>query len=245
MGLAETLKKINRKEQFNPGLLGVFISAGYFIKRGIYRGIRRNSSSMSGTMLDFGCGNKPYRRLFTVDRYIGIDIENSAHSHEGEPVDFIYDGRKIPFENKYFDCAFASEVFEHVFNLDEALDELNRVLKEGGNLLITIPFAWYQHEKPNDYARYTEFGIRHLLEKHKFKIVVHEKTSAFFETAVQLWISYLYEGVFPKNNFLKILLSIFFIAPFNIFGIIGSKIFPKNYDFYLNHIIVAKKAGDS
>lgn len=241
MSLKEKLKRINRKEQFNPGFLGVFLSAGFFIKRGIYQGIRRNAGVMNGKMLDFGCGNKPYRHLFTVEQYIGIDIENEAHSHEGEPVDVIYDGKTIPFENNFFDCAFASEVFEHVFNLDEVLVEIRRVIRKDGVLLITIPFVWYQHEKPNDFARYTEFGIRHILSKNGFEVLKHEKTTSFFETAVQCWISYLYEAVFPRNNFLRVLLSVFFIAPFNIFGIIGSKIFPKNYDFYLNHVIVAKK----
>ena len=240
-GLFTTLRNINRKEQFNPGFLGIFISAVYFIKRGIYKGVERNVSQMHGTMLDFGCGNKPYKHLFNVDKYIGIDIENPAHDHSAEPVDFFYDGTHIPFEQNYFDCAFASEVFEHVFNLDEVLDEINRVMKKDGVLLFTIPFVWYQHEKPNDFARYTEFGIRHLLNRHHFEIVKHEKTTSFYETAIQMWISYLYETLFPKNNFLRGLLCILFIAPLNIAGIIGSKILPKNDDLYLNHVIVARK----
>ena len=242
MGFIQRLKEINRKEQFNPGVIGVFISAGYFIKKGIYDGVKRNAPRLNGRLLDFGCGNKPYEHLFNVDSYTGIDIENVAHDHSNENVDVFYDGKRIPFDDNFFDSVFATEVFEHVFNLDEILVEINRVLKKDGKLLITLPFVWYQHEKPNDFARYTEFGISHLLRKHNFEIIVHEKSSYFFETTVQMVISYIYEGVFPKNTAVKMILSVLFIAPLNIFGIIGRKIFPKNGDFYLNHIIVAKKS---
>jgi len=241
MSFVEKLKSINHKEQFNPGVLGIFISAGYFIKGGVYNGVKKNAPMLSGKLLDFGCGNKPYRQLFKVDEYIGIDIENVAHDHSNENVDVLYDGKTIPFPDKSFDSVFATEVFEHVFNLDEILVEINRVMKKDGRLLITLPFVWYQHEKPNDFARYTEFGIKHLLNKHNFEVIVHEKSSSFFETTVQMSISYIYEAIFPKNKTAKILLSPIFIAPLNIFGIIGRKIFPKNSDFYLNHIIVAKK----
>jgi len=94
MSFSQKLKKINHKEQFNPGLLGVFISAGYFIKKGIYDGVKRNAPRLKGRLLDFGCGNKPYRQLFNVDEYIGIDIENVAHDHSNENIDVFYDGSR-------------------------------------------------------------------------------------------------------------------------------------------------------
>lgn len=237
----EYIKRINRKQQFNPGLIGIFVNASYFIKRGIYTGIKANAHNLKGKLLDFGCGNKPYKHLFNVEQYVGMDIKNKAHNHENESIDIIYDGRHIPFDNECFDCIFASEVFEHVFNLEEILNELNRVLKEEGVILITLPFVWYQHEKPNDFARYTVFGIKYILEKCNFKMIVHEKSSSWFETVIQLWNSYLYETIFPKNNFLKLVLCIIFITPFNLIGIIGKWVLPKNHDLYLNHIILAKK----
>jgi SAM-dependent methyltransferase len=66
-------------------------------------------------------------------------------------------------------------VLEHVFNPDDFLNEVNRVLKPSGKLLLTVPFVWDEHEQPYDYARYSSFGLRSLLEKHGFSIVKHEK----------------------------------------------------------------------
>jgi len=53
---------------------------------------------LSGKLLDFGCGRKPYKHLFSFDEYIGLDIVESGHNHEDEEIDVYYDGTKIPFE---------------------------------------------------------------------------------------------------------------------------------------------------
>jgi ubiquinone/menaquinone biosynthesis C-methylase UbiE len=58
----------------------------------------------------------------------------------------------IPFENERFDSILSTEVLEHVFNIDELLQEFNRVLKKGNN---NNPFTWEEHEMPYDFARYT------------------------------------------------------------------------------------------
>jgi len=63
------------------------------------------------------------------------------------------------------DGVFSSETFEHIFNLEEIIKEINRVLKKEGLLLATCPFLWPEHEVPYDYARYTSFAMKNLLEK--------------------------------------------------------------------------------
>lgn len=239
--MISTLKKYNYKQQFRPGLASVFINASYFTKKGIYRGIKRNAGELNGKLLDFGCGNKPYKDLFDVSEYIGIDIENEAHDHSQEPVDVFYDGKRIPFENGHFDNVFSSEVFEHVFNLDEMIEEISRVLRKDGKLLITLPFVWIEHEKPNDFARYTRFGIAHLLQKHGFEIEKSERSSTFIETIAQLASAYIYNTFIPSPTVLRWPLTILLIAPVNILGSILSFVLPDNKDLFLNHIIIARK----
>ena len=62
-----------------------------------------------------------------------------------------------------------SEVVEHVPDAPKALAEIARVLRPGGALLITWPFVYMMHEVPNDYARYTEFGMARLLASNGLK----------------------------------------------------------------------------
>ncbi len=46
---------------------------------------------------------------------------------------------KFPFKNNYFDCVFAGEIIEHVFDTDALLQEIKRVLKPNGALVLTTP----------------------------------------------------------------------------------------------------------
>lgn len=239
------LKEFNRRQQFEPGVFSLLTNANHFIKRGVFIGVRDNASKCKGRLLDVGCGNKPYRRFFNVDEYIGIDIHNEAHDHTGEPVDVFYDGKKIPFEDKRFDSVFSSEVFEHVFHLEELVVEINRVMVKDGILLVTLPFVWIEHEKPNDFARYSSFGIRNLLERQGFEILNLKKTSTYIETITQLRAAYVYNTLLPGRRLLRAFLAPLFVAPINVVGKFLSVILPDNPDLYLNNVVVARKIQDA
>jgi len=168
---------------------------------------------------------------------------NEGHNNSNSEVDFFYDGKILPFDAESFDSIYSSEVFEHIFNLEEILSELNRVLKTNGYVLLTFPFAWPEHEQPHDFARYTTFGAKSLFERHSFEVVAAEKGLNFFQTVLQLWSAFLYYHVFPKPNALKALLTLFFIAPINILAVLLAPIMPKNADLYASNIFVLKKKG--
>ena len=72
---------IYKKQQFIPNVLSIFINPFYFIRKGLFEKISENASQLNGTLLDFGCGAKPYKELFNVEKYIGVDIMNKAHLH--------------------------------------------------------------------------------------------------------------------------------------------------------------------
>jgi len=237
------LKKIWNKEQFYPSfILGIWINPIFILRRGLMNGVRDISQHLSGgKLLDVGCGSKPYEKMFDVEKYIGIDIEVSGHNHSSSKVDKFYDGKKIPLENEYFQNVFASEVFEHVFNIDELLDEISRVLKSGGKLGFTCPFVWDEHEQPYDFARYTSFAVEHLLDAHGFKLVQLTKSTGYFETVMQMLSAYIYQHVLPKNPYIRILLTPVLVSPVNIAAIILTKVLPKNTNFYHNNIVVAEK----
>ncbi|OSZ76877.1 hypothetical protein CAP36_10600 [Chitinophagaceae bacterium IBVUCB2] len=156
-------------KSFRPGLNNAF----YFTRGALYKKIKQFAPQLHGRLMDFGCGSKPYQSLFiNATEYIGVDYAGEGHSHTNESIDVLYDGKKIPFPDEYFDGAFSSEVVEHVFNLEEILPEIARVIKREGKLLITCPFVWPEHEVPVDYARYTQFALKDLLEKNGFSLLV-------------------------------------------------------------------------
>lgn len=120
----------------------------------------------NSTILDLGCGSRPYFALYN-DRFsscIGGD-----HNIRG-PIDVLLNAAKLPFMSASFDVVLMSEVIEHVREADKALKEIGRVLKPGGLLLITWPFNYMIHELPHDYVRYTEFGMSLLLNNAGLQI---------------------------------------------------------------------------
>ena len=234
-------KQRYNKSLFAPGWFGLFFNPYFIIRRGLFKKIKLLSPSLSGKLMDFGSGSKPYRNLFHVEQYIGVDIETSGHDHTHEEIDVFYDGKTIPFPDQHFDSIFSSEVFEHIFNLDAILNELNRVLKPGGKMLITIPFVWDEHEIPYDFARYTSFGIQHILKEKGFTILSSQKTTPYVATIFQMWIAYLYQHILPQKKQLRILLTPILITPFTVLGVLTSKLLPKNHNFYHNNVLLIEK----
>lgn len=216
----------------------------YFMRNGLLKEIAENARLLHGDLLDFGCGAKPYKQLFShCSTYIGIDYESPGHDHKNEQIDFFYDGKKLPFSNDSFDSVFCSEVFEHVFNLKDILPELNRVLKPGGYMLLTCPFVWPEHEKPFDFARYTVFALTDILESAGFEVIKVEKSGDFVKTISQLQVAWIHDVLAPKFTF-RFLIRFFrwsTIPIANIVAIAMSKVLPTNKDLYLSNVLLVKK----
>lgn len=235
-----TLKRIVKKEQFNPGILGIFTNPFYFARKGLFEGIARNAPKITGRTLDVGCGQKPYEHLMSSSEYVGLEID-SPENRMKKNADAFYDGTKFPFEDGEFDSVLANQVFEHVFNPDEFLGEVNRVLKPGGMFLMTVPFVWDEHEQPFDFARYSSFGLQALLSAHRFEILEHTKSVNDFRVIFQLINDYFYKKTVTGNIIVNQLFALILMAPVTIIGLIVSWIFPKNDDLYLDNIILARK----
>lgn len=235
------LQKYILKQGFNPDFLGLFINPFFFARKGLYTNIKKYSSEIKGIVLDVGCGRKPYRSLFNVESYIGMDIENEGHDHTNEDIDIFYDGVLFPFSENFFDSIISNQVFEHVFEPDIFLLEIKRVLKPKGKLLLTVPFAWDEHEQPNDFARYSSFGIKYQLEKNGFKIIKQSKSVNDIRVIFQLLNMYIFKKLKSKNKYINVIISVLFISWLNILGQIVSFLLPKNDDLYLDNIILAEK----
>lgn len=235
------LKKWREKENYLTSPFGMIVSPIYISRRGLYKSILKFASNIHGNVLDFGCGSKPYESLFSNSKsYIGVDIEVSGHRHIDSKVDVFYDGKKLPFPDKSFDSLVAFEVFEHIFNLDEVLTEITRILKHNGQMLISIPFAWPEHEVPYDNARYTSYGIKFILEKNGFEILEIYKSTTYFLATCQLMISYLAWNVFPVGGIPSRILQILIIFPLNIISVLLNYLLPKNYEYFSNSIILCR-----
>jgi 2-polyprenyl-3-methyl-5-hydroxy-6-metoxy-1,4-benzoquinol methylase len=144
----------------------------YFIRNKILLELIKFLPSVNGAILDVGCGEMPYKPLIVnfndrISSYIGLDIENPQYQSDKKP-DLFWDGNRIPLENSSVDCAMATELFEHLPDLETVLLEIMRVLKPGGKLFFTVPFLWPLHDAPQDEYRYTPFSLKRIIEQAGF-----------------------------------------------------------------------------
>lgn len=65
--------------------------------------------------------------------------------------------------NREYDLILCLNVLEHVYDFQTAIQNLHRALKDGGRLVVAVPFAFPMHDEPHDYYRYTEFALRRML----------------------------------------------------------------------------------
>ena len=229
------------REQFEPSLIGIFINPFYIARRGLFRNIRLFGGAVTGKTLDVGCGTKPYEHLFNSTEYIGMEIETTTN-RKGKKADVYYGGGGFPFNDGEFDSLVTNQVFEHVFNPYDFLKEINRVMKQNGTLLLTVPFVWDEHEKPYDYARYSSYGIQRILEQHGFGIITLVKSVNDVSLIAQLINGYLYKKTM-HNVLLRRITTATVMATITILGIVLGRLLPKNDDFYLDNVILAKKVS--
>jgi SAM-dependent methyltransferase len=236
----EKIRELLRRQDFYPGFLGLFTNPAYFARKGLLENIRHFSAQIKGRVLDVGCGTQPYRELFKNVEYVGLEID-TPKNRRNKNIDFFYDGNRLPFTDGEFDSVITTEVLGHVFNPDGFLQEIQRVLKANGALLLTTPFAWDENRQPYDYARYSSFGIAHLLEKSGFTIIEQRKSLADIRAIFQLSNNYLRKRIRIKNKHLKLLVYMALFGSLNILGSIFFEILPAHDDMYLHNVILARK----
>ena len=168
----------------------LFFNHLFIVKKLQRDALRKCSGYLSGRVLDIGCGCAPYRDYVSCRSYVSID-----ESPDVRP-DVKASCEQIPFKDNYFDSTICTEVLEHLAEPGKCVAEIFRVLKSDGYLYITVPQSWGLHYEPNDYWRFTRYGIEYLLKKHGFEIIETRRIGGIFSligvrAADVLWSGYV------------------------------------------------------
>lgn len=160
----------------------------------VYQGVNRLIEQyVSGRCLDAGSGRAPYKARL---RERGVELVTMDIENRSGDVDLVADIQHMPaVASASVDAVICTEVLEHVADPAAALGEIARVLRPGGILVLSVPHLSPIHEAPNDYYRYTRYGLAHLFERAGlelldlsaagglFAFLGHGLSQAFFTTA--------------------------------------------------------------
>lgn len=108
----------------------------------------------------------PFASLFN-GRYFALDYHAQLRFGERN-VDVDGDLRSLPFRSGSVGGVLCIEVLEHVSEPQVAADEMHRILRKKGRLLLTTPFMAGYHPAKGDYDdfyRYTHRGLQWLLRR--------------------------------------------------------------------------------
>lgn len=146
------------------------------------RFLEKYSVLIKGHLVDLGCGEAPYKNYFLqfAETYTGVDWTNTLHNSQADVVSDL--NKKIDLENNIADTIVSFSVMEHLREPQVFLDESYRILKDGGIIILQVPWQWWVHEAPYDYFRYTPYGLKYLFEKAGFTDIEIEAQNGFFTT---------------------------------------------------------------
>lgn len=161
--------------------MNIFQPDRYLLKKQI----QKHSHYVKGIVLDAGSGDgERYKSFFKFDKYIKLDINTNSGA------DIIGSIENIPLGDGSVDSVISTQVLEHVKNPQKAVYEFYRVLKSGGYCLVTVPQLNELHEEPNDYFRFTKYGLEEIFRNAGFKIILINQRGGFWSTNMQIQIRY-------------------------------------------------------
>ena len=123
-------------------------------------------------VLDIGGRYQPYRPLLKgkLSRYIALDVQPTAL------VDVVGSGESIPFKDATFDLAIATQVFEYFEKPHEAANQVHRVLRPGGALLMSVA-SFAPRFVDEECWRFTPGALRSVLANFSIVEIRPEATS--------------------------------------------------------------------
>lgn len=158
--------------------------SNHFSRGDLHAWVRAQRTAVSGDILNVGAGGE-------IGELIGacLSIDVDPKRNPDVVADICHLGSR--FADNSYDAVFMIEVLEHVHTPTKAIAEVHRVLKPGGICVMSVPYIFEIHDIPNDYWRFTEFGLRHLLKP--FSSVQLRRRNRYFRAAItpllRLWYS--------------------------------------------------------
>jgi SAM-dependent methyltransferase len=141
-----------------------------------------------------------------------LEFERVKEAQQDTPHALVAAAEHLPYRSNYFDTILSSDVLEHVADDHRATQEMVRVLKPGGRLIVFVPNRWYPFETHGHYWRgtyhfgntplinylpdtfrnklaphvrvYTKRGLRRLFADNPVRVITHQRIFAAYDNII-------------------------------------------------------------
>lgn len=145
----------------------------FILKLRIKKYLKNIFSSDDDKILDLGCGNNPYYHRVIRGSIVCIDVLKTDKTH------IVGDAGLLPLKKNSFDKAILVNSLYYFKNPFIVIENLGRIIRKNGMLVIVVPFMYPIHDAPDDKYRFTEHGLRTMLQGN-FRIESIEPVGGFF-----------------------------------------------------------------
>jgi SAM-dependent methyltransferase len=136
-----------------------------------------------GDALDLGCGKVPFYGTYRPSISSATCVDWGESAHGSIHVDHFFDlSKTIPLASASFDTIISSDVIEHLPDPRLAFQEMARLLRPGGRLILNTPFLYMLHEVPHDYFRLTRFSLSRLAQEAGLEVIELQELGGIIET---------------------------------------------------------------
>ena len=135
--------------------------------------IERYAPPLSGPYLevgsrDYGASRSPRTLFDDVDDWVGVDLEPGPGVDVAMDLTADFDEVDEALGGRRFGTIFCFATLEHCAQPFTMAENLTRLLRPDGHLVLGVPFAFKFHAFPSDYWRFTPEGVRKLFPKLEF-----------------------------------------------------------------------------
>ena len=189
------------------------------------------NQKLEGNVIDLGArnGDASYYKFFDTENAKITFVDKYSDSQNVLNIDLEED---LPIDNAEYDYALSINLFEHIFNVQNLIEETYRILKDGGELVGATPFSKEYHADPNDYYRFTQDFYQKIFQIVGFKEIkiVPVGVGLFHSIANDL----------TRIIRLKIIRYLIWVLFINLDRLLN-RFYKNNHNFYCSLVFYCKK----